>query len=437
MENPTVNDNIQPEPKKLVSLNKKTLILTGLIVLLVLAVITLFYKLKTTKTTMNTDATSHNSNTVKSCQITDPYVYQSKFSVGNESVDVSALLLDNGSVDERFKPLLQKIDLSVMKIIRVAYSEQTKYVALLLGVYDHNGKNEFKVYITDTSKNAEFTTVLEKSYPTATTHESVSDISFSPNGKLLGIATTNEFYTYDIDSAESAPAQLQFSNTEPLKGDRFVYRRPIFSADNSKVLILKGYYEGGEFIVYDLNKKQFVPFPNKSFTTYESTVGWYNNQVVISRYSNSEINKQTGYYLVTPGGDEKYVISFPKNTNSFKGAVSGDNLFYTIESSPLSGKYSCNNDNSRFQVISSIDKLFVYNLKTGTTKELFTFDYTSASGVDTSKIHHLITMIPFEYKGTDSVILQLNIGASQIMSNYVVDLNTNSLIPVNSTASYN
>ncbi len=88
-------------------------------------------------------------------------------------------------------------------------------------------------------------------------------VGFSPDGKILGITSSDSFWTYTVASQKleqifSRPIEPSQQNN---RGIVYAYRRPIFSFDGKHALLNRGYYEGADTIVVNLETKEIKELP--------------------------------------------------------------------------------------------------------------------------------------------------------------------------------
>jgi len=165
----------------------------------------------------------------------------------------------------------------------------------------------------------------------------INDIAFLPNGKDLAITTPENLLIYNLNGQLLKEMGLP---KEPEDGGRivFAFRDPRFSQDGSKVLLTKGYYEGGSNAILDLSTEQFTDLGNSSYVAGEYYIDFLpRNKLLAYEYGdNTSGESVSSLNIYSP--QNKLEKSYPINRFLYNSALVGNTLYAILsDSSNLSG----------------------------------------------------------------------------------------------------
>jgi hypothetical protein len=121
------------------------------------------------------------------------------------------------------------------------------------------------------------------------------DVKFSPDGKLIGITSSDGFWTYSLDNSDlkqifSLPVQIPPTPT-PIRTtiNVYAYANPLISPDNSEAILIRGYYEGADQIKVDLTTGVITELNGFSFyISGKKALAWIDkDHILINTYGDA------------------------------------------------------------------------------------------------------------------------------------------------------
>lgn len=88
-------------------------------------------------------------------------------------------------------------------------------------------------------------------------------VDFSPSGKKLAITASNALWIYNVQAKQLN--EIFFNEENPSKGMVYSYANPIFSKDESEMVLGVGHYEGSSQMYVDLNTKETKELPLSAY----------------------------------------------------------------------------------------------------------------------------------------------------------------------------
>lgn len=179
-------------------------------------------------------------------------------------------------------------------IYKYEYSEDNQMIIYITGKKANSGNHVYidqprEVFIQkigqDPQKIFELTPVYE---PNSDYALKINDIGFSEDGKDLALTTTQNLYIYDMTGTPKNSIDLPKKD----QGLVYFYGRPAFSANNSKVLLRKGYYEGSGNSVVELSTKKVTDLGYSAYVAGSYAIGWLpNDKMLVYDYSDASSNE--------------------------------------------------------------------------------------------------------------------------------------------------
>jgi len=238
------------------------------------------------------------------------------------------------------------------------------------------------LYSFDTKENSIVYQFTTKTFPNDFdyNHEIV-DVGFSNDEQTLAITLSNGMYLYNIKTRGLTEAFLfpGYKKSERIDGV-WSYSSPRFSNDDSKIILTRGYWEGGDDVLFDTVTKQIVELPYKSYGVGTYTLGWYKNNMIVRETNLNESKEDVVRIVSYPSMVESTLLRFEGSTDSPSIYINGDVLYVLKSKRVPSGQKVCHNKGSLYEVDSRLETLSVINLDTKEKKDVLTVDATHSSG---------------------------------------------------------
>lgn len=235
---------------------------------------------------------------------------------------------------------------------------------------------------------------------------SLTDVKFSPDRKLIAIATTYDVILYDIVKNTLTPLLGVSPNLENAKrNDVFSYYSPRFSFNNKYLSLKLGYYEGGSDVVYDLTTKKDTGIKYSSYVGGTTILGWIDDQLVIGTYGYDETDSK-GFYLVSdPYNSEKTTLLGASGENiSYTFNLFDKDIYYvSLLSSPTKAT-RCDFYGELVSIESNIQVLNKLNIQTKQKVKLIDVDATSES---VGAYYTIRDIIQTQINGKDEIVLYI------------------------------
>ncbi len=282
------------------------------------------------------------------------------------------------------------------------YNSSKNMVAYITGnIYgDNDDILEVHIYFFDTKENRLLYSLQNKNVNDEDYVYRLSDVGFSQDGTLLAITTTEDLFIYNL---ETKTLISEFKKPkEKGYGGAWSYGNPQFSLDKTKLLLTAGYYEGTGSILFDLQKKQFIPFPRTdSDSPGIEYVTWYEDNLIALVDNGTE---QTVIQTSIP--DFKQTVVVPLDGYAYGGIVRANFLYIHQQKNFPSGEYECNNISKKYEVETVLDSVVRINLVSGKIQKLLETDATRTSGAESGTQIIQIGIAPLN--GENKLFVKLN-----------------------------
>lgn len=337
----------------------------------------------TTNATKKTREDSYNSSQCKGLT----YKHQNNFTISNP---ISVSSEEYSKIDRVFNVIDVVKEISEANGKRISYSYYPSLspsgdmVAYIIpeGSLDEVETIYVYLYLFETKENRLVYQLDTKTFPDDLDYtQGIEDVGFSNDEQTLAITLSNGMYLYDIDTSELTEAFLfpGYKNEKGIDGI-WSYGRPLFSNDDTKIVLSRGYYEGSDNILFDTVTKQIVELPYRGYVTGSSVVGWYKNNLIVEENHLNEEKQDEARLVLYPSLTESSIVKFNGSSDVPRYYLQESNLFVTKTYRIPSGQEVCDNKEKPYEVDSRMQTLSAINLDTKVERDIITVDSTNASG---------------------------------------------------------
>lgn len=296
---------------------------------------------------------------------------------------------ETGELWERSEGILKQLTDTGKSINSYSTSEDASLVAYITGDVETN-ENGYalvtpkEVYLLDkrTGKAIKIHSLEPKKFAENSEYQrTLKAVDFSPSGKILTITASNALWTYDVASQKLT--EVFFNEEENLdKGIVYSYFNPIFSKDESKIILSVGYYEGSSQIYVDLETKETR---NLEFSAYvqgkrivEHLEG--SNWLLLEWSSSIDGQPSTKISSINLDTNEETTLKSIED-------VSSTSIIKTKDLYILSGLTYWEKTNAEGTIFSGNDpRLMSWNVQTGELKTLYEAPQNSPDGKKSSSM---------------------------------------------------
>lgn len=257
-----------------------------------------------------------------------------------------------------------------------------------------------------------------KTSPGAEYAVELKDVRFSPDGKLLGITSSDSFWTYN--TVTQSLNQIFTSPMDPTSRNLQVwaYSNPVFSPDNTKVFLTNGYYEGSGISWVDLATKTNTSLPYTAYVSGSVVSGWHSNQeFLLLEYPEPESTAPSTLSIVNLAGLQK-TKSFPIPDRTFSGLKSNDKVYLQAQVQQKTGTSA-----QGYDLFDQLDEIIELNMSTGKQHTVYTRNSSKSNAyLRKMKLGNLNTLLlDLSTPQNKHVVNKLTLSDSQPQATLMVD----------------
>lgn len=300
----------------------------------------------------------------------------------------SLVFYNNGELWEREEGVLEQLTNTGSAVSNYSVNADTTQIAYIVGDVEKN-QNGYdmitpKAVFLKNMKNGQVEKIhsLEPKFIDGNTEyrRTLIAVDFSPSGKKLAITASNALWIYDIQTKQLN--EIFFNEENPSRGMVYSYANPIFSKDESEMVLGVGHYEGSSQMYVNLNTKETKELPLSAYVQGKRIFE----------------HDEDAYWLMLEWGSSidgepwTKISSINLNTNEEKIIKSIDNVSSTViiktqDQYVLSGLTYWEKANEEGIVFSGNDqRLMSWDRKSGELKTLLDTPQNSEDGKKSSSI---------------------------------------------------